>query len=64
MWWWIITWFMQCNTMQFVTMATTGNAQDFGDLSRTIDSGSGTTMEWNKSSYMLEVMELHHSQGI
>ena len=31
------------NTMQFVTMATTGNAQEFGDLSTTVDSGSGTT---------------------
>jgi len=31
------------NTMQFVTMATTGNAQDFGDLSTTTDSTSGTT---------------------
>ena len=31
------------NTIQFVTMATTGNAQEFGDLSTTIDSSSGTT---------------------
>ena len=31
------------NTMQFVTMATTGNAMEFGDLSTTIDSSSGTT---------------------
>jgi hypothetical protein len=31
------------NTMQFVTMATTGNAQEFGDLSTTIVSSSGTT---------------------
>ena len=31
------------NTMQFVTMATTGNAQEFGDLSTTIDSSSGAT---------------------
>jgi len=31
------------NTMQFVTIATTGNAQDFGDLSKTTDSTSGAT---------------------
>ena len=31
------------NTIQFVTMATTGNAQEFGDLSATTDSSSGTT---------------------
>ena len=31
------------NTMQFVTIATTGNAQDFGDLTTTTDSNSGTT---------------------
>jgi hypothetical protein len=31
------------NTIQFVTMATTGNAQEFGDLSTTTDSSSGAT---------------------
>jgi len=31
------------NTIQFVTMATTGNAMEFGDLSTTFDSSSGTT---------------------
>ena len=31
------------NTIQFVTMATTGNAMEFGDLSATIDSSSGAT---------------------
>ena len=31
------------NTMQFVTMATTGNAQDFGDASAAFDSSSGTS---------------------
>ena len=30
------------NTMQFVTMATTGNAMEFGDLSTTTDANSGT----------------------
>ena len=31
------------NTMQFVTMATTGNAQDFGDLTKATDTASGAT---------------------
>ena len=31
------------NTMQFVTMATTGNAMDFGDASVAFDSSSGTS---------------------
>ena len=31
------------NTIQYVTMATTGNAMEFGDLSTTVDSSSGTT---------------------
>ena len=31
------------NTMQFVTMATTGNAQDFGDLTKATDTSSGST---------------------
>ena len=31
------------NTMQFVTMATTGNAVDFGDATAAFDSSSGTS---------------------
>ena len=31
------------NTMQYITIATTGNAQDFGDLSTTTDTSSGTS---------------------
>ena len=31
------------NTIQYVTMATTGNAMEFGDLSTTVDSSSGTS---------------------
>lgn len=33
----------QVNTMQYVTIATTGNAMDYGDLSTTLDGGSGTS---------------------
>ena len=31
------------NTIQFVTIATTGNAQEFGDITETSDGGSGAT---------------------
>ena len=52
------------NTIQFVTMATTGNAQDFGDLSTTTDTNSGTTSNGTRAVIAVNEAPSYSQKGL